>query len=148
MTLKDKTIGTKIRVWRGIKEPTQENMAIELNISKNSYMKIESNEVNLTLERLEQIAKVFKISPLQLLALGEGHTVTGNTQSNEHGTNILLSIGTENQVLLELEKRKIESTADKKRIDDLSELIKNQKEQIQNLNEIIALMKNQGKAKD
>jgi transcriptional regulator with XRE-family HTH domain len=138
MTLKDKTIGTKIRVWRGIKELTQENMANELNISKNSYMKIESNEVNITLERLEQIAKIFKISPLQLLALGEGHTVTGNTQSNENGTNILLSIGADNQIILELEKLKVQQKADKEHIEHLIE-------QNNSLKEIITLLKSQNK---
>jgi transcriptional regulator with XRE-family HTH domain len=53
MTLKDKTIGTKIRMWRVAKELSQENVADELKISKNSYMKIENNEVSVTFERLE-----------------------------------------------------------------------------------------------
>jgi transcriptional regulator with XRE-family HTH domain len=139
MTLKDKTIGTKIRMWRVAKELSQENVADELKISKNSYMKIESNEVSVTFERLEQIAQILGISILKLISLGEGSMIiTGNSQTNEHGTNIFLNQGAENDIMLELEKLRIEKKADKEHIQHLTE-------QLNSLKEIIALMKNSSK---
>jgi transcriptional regulator with XRE-family HTH domain len=143
MILKGKTIGTKIRIWRIVKERSQENMAEDLKISKNSYMKIESNEVSVTYERLEQIAKIFGISILKLISLGEGSMfITGNSQTNEHGTNIFLNQGDDSDVMLELEKLRIEKKADKEHIEHLTEQLNSSKEQLNSLKEIIALMKN------
>lgn len=55
-------IGTKIRKLRELKGLSQENVAAELDMSVTGYGKIERNEVGVTFDKLEVIAKVLGIS--------------------------------------------------------------------------------------
>jgi len=56
------TIGDKIRKLREIRDIKQENMARLLNMTTNGYGKIERDESKITLQRLEEISKILKIS--------------------------------------------------------------------------------------
>lgn len=62
-----KSIGTRIRHLRLSKDLSQENMAETLKIAKNSYAKIERNEVKHIHEKLEPIANILGIPLIELL---------------------------------------------------------------------------------
>lgn len=61
----------KIRILREIKGYTQENVAIELGLSTKAYQKIEVGLTQLTIVRLNQISKILKISPLEIINFDE-----------------------------------------------------------------------------
>jgi transcriptional regulator with XRE-family HTH domain len=82
-------IGGRIRAIRVIKELSKENMAKDLNISENSYSKIERNEVKHTVERLQQIATIFGMDLLKLLDFEDNNSYNYNTVTSENGNNIL-----------------------------------------------------------
>ena len=60
-----------IRKIRGLRDYSQEYMGKKLGISARGYGGIETGETPLTLERLEKIAEILEVSPLQLLAFDE-----------------------------------------------------------------------------
>ncbi|MBS9780577.1 MAG: helix-turn-helix transcriptional regulator [Moraxellaceae bacterium] len=64
-------IQEKIRTLREINHLTQEQMAEELEISKNSYAKIEQGKTKLNIERLQQIAHIFNINVADLIGSNE-----------------------------------------------------------------------------
>lgn len=61
----------KIRCIRQIRNYSQEYMASRLKIDCSSYSRIERGACQITIERLESIAKIFNMSTLELLAYGE-----------------------------------------------------------------------------
>jgi len=65
------TLGNKIKKVRELKGLKQEYMAEVLGISQPSYSKIETDEVSVSPERLEQIAKVLQVSVQDILAFDE-----------------------------------------------------------------------------
>ena len=62
-----KTFCKRLRVFRIEKGWTQENMADELGLSFNGYAKIERGESDVSLMKIEKIAKVLEIQPIKLL---------------------------------------------------------------------------------
>ena len=64
-------IGSKIRKIREIKGYSQENMAIDLDMSVTGYGKIERNQVAITVDKLEQISKVLGVQVDQILGFDE-----------------------------------------------------------------------------
>ena len=60
-------IGENIRKVREIKNMTREQMASKLKLSVSGYSKIERNEVDLTLSRIQEIARVLDCDLSQLL---------------------------------------------------------------------------------
>jgi transcriptional regulator with XRE-family HTH domain len=60
-------VGEKIRTVRVVKGYSQEYMAFNLNISQNSYSKIERNITKVTLERVYEIADILNIQVTELL---------------------------------------------------------------------------------
>jgi transcriptional regulator with XRE-family HTH domain len=81
MSLILEKIGTKIRSIRQSKNLTQEQMADLLNMSHSGYSKIERGETDMTLARLEEIAKIFGTSPSEVLQFGESQNITLHIQS-------------------------------------------------------------------
>ena len=61
----------KIRGVRQLRNFSQEYMAAKLKIDCSSYSRIERGAVQITIDRLESIAKVLGMSTLELLAFGE-----------------------------------------------------------------------------
>ncbi|WP_316842064.1 helix-turn-helix transcriptional regulator [Pedobacter gandavensis] len=59
--------GNALRIHRVIKGYSQEFMAEKLNISQNSYSKLERGQTSLTVNRLFQIAKILDISVQEML---------------------------------------------------------------------------------
>lgn len=60
--------GEKIRLLRRKRNLTQEDMATGLDISQRAYSKIETGEVNLKLDRLEEIARLLNVQLGELLS--------------------------------------------------------------------------------
>lgn len=67
----------KIRATRHQFGFSQQYMADLLNISQKAYSKIESGKTALTIKRVSEIAKIFKIHPIELLFL-DLNIVLGN----------------------------------------------------------------------
>lgn len=59
--------GEKIRHFRRQRKLTQTEMADSLNITQRAYSKIENNEVQLKVNRLENIAKLLNVDTKELL---------------------------------------------------------------------------------
>jgi transcriptional regulator with XRE-family HTH domain len=59
--------GEKIRQLRRKRKLTQAEMADALNLSQRAYSKIENNEVQIKINRLEEIAKLLSVAPKELL---------------------------------------------------------------------------------
>lgn len=72
----------KIRLLRENQQWTQEEMAAKLNMSTGGYAKIERGDTHSNLKRLEQIAKVFDIDIMELLAYGEEKQIQFNNVAN------------------------------------------------------------------
>jgi transcriptional regulator with XRE-family HTH domain len=84
-------IGQKIRKIREMKGISQEYLATQLNISPQAYGKLEREETKLDFDRLEVIAKLMEIEPLDIVNFDESH-VFNNTFNNhaEHQKNFIL----------------------------------------------------------
>ena len=63
-----KIAGQQLQLLRLEKNLTQEQMSEKLNLSTSAYCKIEYGETDLTLPRLDKIAKVLGISALSLFS--------------------------------------------------------------------------------
>jgi transcriptional regulator with XRE-family HTH domain len=79
-------IGYKIHKIRELKNITAKDMADRLNLTSGGYNKIERDEVTINLERLEEIAGIFEMKPVDLLTFDE-KVVFNIINSPFHGTN-------------------------------------------------------------
>lgn len=90
-------IGNKIKKLRELKNLTQEYMAQNLNLSPNGYGKIERDEVDITLGRLEAIAKILEMDIFQVMTFDEKQifniTNSQNSQAYAYGCVQLSQIG-------------------------------------------------------
>lgn len=59
---------SKIKKYREIKNYTQAYMSERLNISQNTYSKIETGGIKLTVDRLKQISEILEISIEEILS--------------------------------------------------------------------------------
>ena len=64
-------VGQKIKRIRELRNFTQEYLASRLNITQESYSKIEANKTNVSTQRLEQIAGILEVSVFDLMAFDE-----------------------------------------------------------------------------
>src|ERR1700760_2800942 len=60
--------GQKLRLLREDRNYSQEYIAEKLGITQNAYSRIENNQTRLTAERLEKLAVILDISPLEILS--------------------------------------------------------------------------------
>ena len=67
---KMKTLGKKLKAIRLSKGLSQEDMAYDLEISLSTYSKIERDVTDITISRLEGIAKIFKMGLIEILTYG------------------------------------------------------------------------------
>lgn len=68
---KNREISTKIRRFREGKDYTQEYMARRLNISQNSYSRLEKEPKNMPLKRLEDICEILEINLKDIIGVRE-----------------------------------------------------------------------------
>lgn len=123
----------KIRVMREIKQWTQEDMAEKLNMSPNGYSKIERGISKLNLEKLSQIAEIFHIDIVDLLANNDKSLlwIIGDN-TNNNSSNYL---GTSEALAAENDKLKLV-------IQHKEEMLQKQRDEIATLKELIELLKN------
>lgn len=60
-------LGENIKKFRELKNVTRESMASELDMSLSGYSKIERNEVDLTISKIQKIAEILKVDISQIL---------------------------------------------------------------------------------
>ena len=67
----DNTLGSQVRFYRRLRDMTQVELAIAAGYkTKSSINKIERNEVDVPLERLEKIANALRVNKEALLGVG------------------------------------------------------------------------------
>ena len=64
-------IGEKLQLLRKLKNYTQEEIALKLNMERRSYANLENNTTKADFERLSQIAKIYGIEVDELLNFDE-----------------------------------------------------------------------------
>ena len=85
-------VGEKIRKFRDLRGYSQEYVALQLEMTQTNYSKIERGEApNLTIKRLEEIAKVLEVDAGSILSFDEKQVFnsTFNNQSGSYGGNIM-----------------------------------------------------------
>jgi transcriptional regulator with XRE-family HTH domain len=60
--------GQKLRLFREFRNYSQEYIAEKLGITQNTYSRIENNQTKMTAERLEKLAVILNIPPMELLS--------------------------------------------------------------------------------
>lgn len=86
-------VGIRIRKLRELKGYSQEYVASQLGMAQTNYSKIERGETkDMTVKRLEEIAKVLEVEPAIILNFDEKQVFnsTFNNQSGNLGDNIVL----------------------------------------------------------
>ncbi|WP_180163197.1 helix-turn-helix domain-containing protein [Acinetobacter sp. YH12069] len=61
------SFGLKVRKQRKLKKISQERLALLCNIDRSYMGRIERGEVNLTIEKIYELAKCLNVSPKDLL---------------------------------------------------------------------------------
>jgi transcriptional regulator with XRE-family HTH domain len=79
----DLRIGKKIKQLRELKNFSQEYMASQLKMSVPGYGRIERNEVDVSMERANQIANVLGISLTELISFDEKY-IFNNYANNQN----------------------------------------------------------------
>jgi transcriptional regulator with XRE-family HTH domain len=75
-------VGAKIKKLRDLKGLTQTEMAEKLHLSLNAYGKVEREETELSISRLQEIAKILEVTIYELLDFDEKKLIFNQTQSN------------------------------------------------------------------
>lgn len=121
----------KIKSLREQRDWTQEEMAEKLGLTRNGYAKIERGESLPSLERLDEIAKIFDVNIVELLNLNEKNVIfqTQNQEVNYYQQ----SIHNEN---LQNEIDKLELV-----VSHLKELLQQKDNEIQALKDLVQMYK-------
>jgi transcriptional regulator with XRE-family HTH domain len=106
-------IGEKIKKIRELRNYTQEFVAHELEMSLSNYSKIERDEIQVTIDRIEKIAKIFQLkSYLDILTFDEKmffnihNNHNGYIQNNYSTTDeIILRLSSIEKRLLDIENK-------------------------------------------
>lgn len=79
-------IGNKIRKVREIKGFTQEYMSEKLNLSQRAYSKIEREEIKLDWQRINEIANILNLDPVDLVTFDDSLIFHNCSQSGKAHT--------------------------------------------------------------
>jgi transcriptional regulator with XRE-family HTH domain len=93
----------KIRTIRQSKNWSQDDMAEKLGMTASGYAKIEQGRTDNHFSKLEQIAKIFDMEVVELLAFGEKNVVFF-IGDNSIGNNSINMVGDNKELMLEIEK--------------------------------------------
>lgn len=129
----------KIRRIRELNHWSQDEMAKRLNMSPNGYAKIERGETKLRLEKLMQIAQVFNMDVLELMADDRGMVFLMNESCDYMGATTYYhthQAAAANQA--EIDKLKMV-------IEHKDEIISQKNHELEALKKIIALLEQTGK---
>ena len=133
------SVNEKIRKFREAKDWSQEQMAEKLNMSLNGYAKIERGESKIYLDKLEQIAQVFDIDVVELMQ-SDGKNICFQIESP---LGSVYQGGGETQMLIEIERLKLELSHAKEKEDLLKRLLEQKDNEIQILENVVGLLKGQ-----
>jgi transcriptional regulator with XRE-family HTH domain len=75
------SIGNHIKKLRELRNYTQTYMSVELEISVSAYSKIERDETEISLKRLEQISKILNVSVNGIMQFDEKVLLENTTKS-------------------------------------------------------------------
>ncbi|VTX86482.1 helix-turn-helix transcriptional regulator [uncultured Aggregatibacter sp.] len=126
-------INEKIRRIRESKEWSQEQMAEKLNMSLNGYAKIERGETKLYLDKLEQIAQILDIDVVELIQSGEKNICF----QIESPLGSVYQGGGETQMLIEIERLKLELSHSREKEDLLNRLLEQKDSEIKALKNLL-----------
>jgi len=129
-------IGKKVKELRVVNDWTQEQAAKQLNMCRNTYSDIELGKSDISLSRLVQLADFYKVDVNYFVDDKEKIVIylagTQNTQFHSQRYEYHVHSGEEKlQLIIELKDKELAL----------------QQREIENLKEIIALLKNQGAVK-
>ena len=99
------TLGKKIRLLRHQKSWSQEDVSKQLGISIPAFSKIETGITDINLSRLEQIAKLFELTVVQLLST---HGDEDQESYNMEVNNLTLKLHERESELIDLQKKLID----------------------------------------
>ena len=133
------SVNEKIRKIREAKDWSQEQMAEKMNMSLNGYAKIERGESKIYLDKLEQIAQVFDIDVVELMQ-SDGKNICFQIESP---LGSVYQGGGETQMLIEIERLKLELSHAKEKEDLLKRLLEQKDNEIQILENVVGLLKGQ-----
>lgn len=77
----------KLKQLRELKNYTQEYMAQQLGLSTRAYSKIETGETQLTINRLNEIASILGVDPIEALGFDHQNIFNNCTQEGNIGIN-------------------------------------------------------------
>lgn len=82
-------IGTKIRKIRELKGYSQEFLASKIGISQRAYSKLEMNQIKISWDRINSIAEILDIDPIEMLTFDDNLIFNNCSQSGnfEHFVN-------------------------------------------------------------
>mgnify|MGYP000997623052 CR=1 FL=1 len=126
-------INEKIRRIRESKEWSQEQMAEKLNMSLNGYAKIERGETKLYLDKLEQIAQILDIDVVELMQ-SDGKNICFQIESP---LGSVYQGGGETQMLIEIERLKLELSHSREKEDLLNRLLEQKDSEIKALKNLL-----------
>ncbi|WP_258174042.1 helix-turn-helix domain-containing protein, partial [Haemophilus influenzae] len=116
---------------------SQEQMAEKLNMSLNGYAKIERGETKLYLDKLEQIAQVFDIDVVELMQF-DGKNICFQIESP---LSSVYQGGGETQMLIEIERLKLELSHAREKEGLLNKLLEQKDDEIKMLKDVISNIK-------
>jgi hypothetical protein len=100
-------ISENIKKFRELKNITREKIAGELNMSLSNYSKIERGEIDLTISRIAEIAKILEVSIHQLMNFDSSQIF--NISNNE----LVQGVGAKSEIInfngLELQSKYIQN---------------------------------------
>ena len=131
-------INEKIRRIRESKEWSQEQMAEKLNMSLNGYAKIERGETKLYLDKLEQIAQILDIDVVELIQSGEKNSCF----QTESRLGSVYQGGGETQMLIEIERLKLELSHAREKEGLLDKLLTQKDDEILTLKNTLKMLSN------
>ena len=127
------SVNEKIRKIREAKDWSQEQMAEKLNMSLNGYAKIERGETKLYLDKLEQIAQVFDIDVVELMQ-SDGKNICFQIESP---LSSVYQGGGETQMLIEIERLKLELSHAREKEGLLNKLLEQKDTEIKILKDLL-----------
>lgn len=133
-------VNEKIRLLRELNSWTQEDMAEKLHMSLNSYASLERGESKLHLAKLEQVAQVFDIEVLDLLALERQGLIFLVNGDGDNNNPTISYYGNSNQSSVEIEKLKLTLKHKDELLQQQKTLLAQQAEQITTLKELVAVL--------
>jgi transcriptional regulator with XRE-family HTH domain len=117
--------GIKIKRLREFKNYTQQHLADSLGLSQNAYSKIENGTTKLTVDRLEEIAKIFDV-PVENILTSEKQSFNLENNQIDKFYGYIENLHEENKEILQAQIEFLQQQNEKliKTIENISNKIK------------------------